>query len=811
MKKLVNPSASILVIFLFISAAVQAQSTGGPYIADENTLLLMHFDGDVTESASSYAISNHGIAKTYINSPILDMGNAIHFDNSGAASQSYLTVAHSTELSLTNNWTIEFWFQINAWDQTHNSWPVPIVLPTSGWDANYYLEIPASWGLLKYGFHSSAGGPVIYSSSNSITTGVWYHTALINDYDNHTLKLAIRNADFQLIEEQTADYTAGIPISTGSQDLRIGAGLDTQHNYFNGYIDELRISNVVRDFSSPTPNDMLPLQAQTTDIDFYSANADAGNWTPITQDLQQEFIELSSLWNRPGAPPMLPEGSRIKMVLVDRDSLLTIAPSVLPSWQCGLYDSYNQTVYLAPPEGTEQLGYYGSFASLAKNYLAQLMLKYHLTSLNNNSSRFDLFEGFGLYRGGYRPDRAVILQAISDLGRLPSRADIEYKTNLTTGYMKDLIVAYIEGQLLSRMAYSGISTWMGDDYWHPYFENYFQKPEDDCIQLRGQSANFDIYCAAQDVQFLDRIEARLEEKLTYYSTTYSMNIDHRFNIVIFPDVATGMACMNFFDNYNGGGGWGGDKLDVLSPLHFTGGIDEMILSMVPHEFWHIFHHHMAPLYTIIPFHAEGMAEFMTYGATTPEYLDARATYIKYMIQQFEQNNGHEPSLADFMADATGALSVYTFGQAFWFYMHENHADHETIKLFFNSGSDWTVFSESYSTIETGYKNYVWDIAGLATSVDQPGSQAPNSFSLEQNYPNPFNPSTTISFSLPVVSSVKLTVFDVTGQELELMISGEFGAGVHQVTFVSPGLSSGVYFYTLQADGFSQTRKMLLMK
>jgi len=88
---------------------------------------------------------------------------------------------------------------------------------------------------------------------------------------------------------------------------------------------------------------------------------------------------------------------------------------------------------------------------------------------------------------------------------------------------------------------------------------------------------------------------------------------------------------------------------------------------------------------------------------------------------------------------------------------------------------------------------------------------PDQFSLNQNYPNPFNPSTSISFTLPEVSQVRLTVFDVTGREVAVLVNGMRNAGTHSVTFDASGLASGIYLYKLEAGSFSSIQKMVLMK
>lgn len=89
--------------------------------------------------------------------------------------------------------------------------------------------------------------------------------------------------------------------------------------------------------------------------------------------------------------------------------------------------------------------------------------------------------------------------------------------------------------------------------------------------------------------------------------------------------------------------------------------------------------------------------------------------------------------------------------------------------------------------------------------------AVNEFSLDQNYPNPFNPSTNITFSLATDSKVSLKVFDVTGQEVASLLNQNMTAGVHSYTFDAADFNSGVYFYTLQAGSFLETKKMILMK
>jgi len=85
------------------------------------------------------------------------------------------------------------------------------------------------------------------------------------------------------------------------------------------------------------------------------------------------------------------------------------------------------------------------------------------------------------------------------------------------------------------------------------------------------------------------------------------------------------------------------------------------------------------------------------------------------------------------------------------------------------------------------------------------------FALEQNYPNPFNPATTISYQLPTEGQVSLKVYDMLGNEVATLVNEMKTAGEYQVDFNAAALSSGIYFYRLQAGNFVETKRMMLMK
>jgi hypothetical protein len=105
-----------------------------------------------------------------------------------------------------------------------------------------------------------------------------------------------------------------------------------------------------------------------------------------------------------------------------------------------------------------------------------------------------------------------------------------------------------------------------------------------------------------------------------------------------------------------------------------------------------------------------------------------------------------------------------------------------------------------------------------TTVQGSGRAVPSVFALLQNYPNPFNPKTGIRFQVPGVSDVRLSVYDILGREVAVLVNERKAAGTHEVPFDATGLASGVYIYRLtaslpagQAGSFTATRLMSLVR
>ncbi len=97
-----------------------------------------------------------------------------------------------------------------------------------------------------------------------------------------------------------------------------------------------------------------------------------------------------------------------------------------------------------------------------------------------------------------------------------------------------------------------------------------------------------------------------------------------------------------------------------------------------------------------------------------------------------------------------------------------------------------------------------------TSIEEKNT-TPVGYILHQNYPNPFNPETKISFSLPKSTFVTLEIYNSLGQKVATLINNEMNSGSHKITFNASDLSSGIYYYKMQAGQFQSARKMLLLQ
>jgi hypothetical protein len=173
----------------------------------------------------------------------------------------------------------------------------------------------------------------------------------------------------------------------------------------------------------------------------------------------------------------------------------------------------------------------------------------------------------------------------------------------------------------------------------------------------------------------------------------------------------------------------------------------------------------------------------------------------------------DASIFAFGTVGSGIILAGTDLQPFWIYAS------------FDNGGFYSSYSEGLAELASVEAFAVNDIFMFAGTDDhavwrrlKPGvvnaqtqTDIPQSYSLAQNYPNPFNPSTTIEYSIPKSGSVKLTVYNFLGEEVVTLVNDFKETGVYKVNFNSKDLTSGIYFYRLDAGNYSSVKKMILLK
>jgi hypothetical protein len=127
--------------------------------------------------------------------------------------------------------------------------------------------------------------------------------------------------------------------------------------------------------------------------------------------------------------------------------------------------------------------------------------------------------------------------------------------------------------------------------------------------------------------------------------------------------------------------------------------------------------------------------------------------------------------------------------------------------------------EGFSNDFSPYRNGSTQDPMIRARIHLPGtigitntsSNIPERYSISQNYPNPFNPTTKIDFAIPKTGLVKIAVYDILGRQVSNLVNQNLTAGTYSIDFNGANLNSGIFFYRIEADGFVETKKMLLIK
>jgi hypothetical protein len=219
--------------------------TGGPYIWDNNTVALLHFnDNYKNEYNVSYSASPAHDVSFFRNFDLgLDYG--LRINNSGTVC-SNIEVPDYSGIDLSNDWTIDLWFKVNSWGTGNTAYPFLL----SKWGANYFITLNPVNKTLSAGYDYDSGTEIVSFTDTSVVPDNWYHVTFIRSMSAKLLKCLLYDSTRQIIREGVVSFNTAHKPKINNSSLIIGGTSGNGNIQFDGFIDELRISNIVRPASS---------------------------------------------------------------------------------------------------------------------------------------------------------------------------------------------------------------------------------------------------------------------------------------------------------------------------------------------------------------------------------------------------------------------------------------------------------------------------------------------------------------------------------------------------------------------------------
>ena len=253
---------------------------GGPYLLDKNTVALLHFDNDL-KNRSNMSGNGIGSATNIENDVTLSpmLGNCYK-------TTSTVSIPHHANLSLSGDWTIEAWVKLNSFSTNSDMFIITKPGDSNAYESNYSLDINPWWGNVFYAFYFSETNSRIGLISQTIKLNEWYHIAMTRYTKNKIITVYIHDKNRNQLSASDLPYT---PTTTylNSKDVLIGSGID-------GYVDEVRISNIVRSFTITATNFS---KTKNTDLFYVYPNPSTGVVQIKLNDTQclSAKIEMSNM------------------------------------------------------------------------------------------------------------------------------------------------------------------------------------------------------------------------------------------------------------------------------------------------------------------------------------------------------------------------------------------------------------------------------------------------------------------------------------------------------------------------------------
>ena len=336
-------------LLAFLSLNVFAQNTDDltkPYTVDENTVVLLHLDDNLTNESDSARDGTGYGNLMYLDNADLgtggEFGKYLYLDNDARSDSSFIEIPDTSTLDLETTWTIEGWINIFSVGVSNEDWHTYPKLAVKG--HNYWVGPMGDEGrrFFQTGYEKVANGWAdVWTEQQSFQLNTWYHLASIRDDENDLFIVAVHDVDGNLVAFNhivQADDPNERP-RLNDDPLTIGFSYEWPDGSINGLVDEFRISNVVRQFPMPpiikrvlngvvahlAPNEDLEVQAEVvspsgsiTDVNLYYSTG--GDFTELPMTLQQGSIYSATI-------PGQPEGTEVRYYITAANSFGFMANS----------------------------------------------------------------------------------------------------------------------------------------------------------------------------------------------------------------------------------------------------------------------------------------------------------------------------------------------------------------------------------------------------------------------------------------------------------------------------------------------------
>ena len=782
---------SLLIITLFcVTSFLVAQPTFGPYTSDDNTVILMHFDADVSNGGNGGAATTTGSVSF---NDAGKHGNAAYFDNSAydvndstiaANDTSYLTLADHDNLDITESWTIEFW----AKSKSRNDWSngpeivskVDTVSTSFWWNggtlSNYAVRLNGNnadsrWRDIDSTLRRDLNvGDVALIDTNSMEYP-WVHVTYIHDFDSRFEGIFAHDVDGNLLGHSYTRFhcgtsyledrwyqhspTSGGHAMTNGLPLYIGMNADNGKT-FDGWLDELRVSNVVRGFANAPPlaehgwnngqdgtlgkhNPRTGSGTHTVGIDVMQFNA-SGTYSITGVDLLYNTrTNLDEQW--------APDNTGWTTVAMTGPTDVHWTGS-FPIGDRGTWHEY----YFKITDADGNVHDYGTSAEGDSwdndDFQVQNDSTYYtVVVVDDNSLVLDM--DFETFEDDDDPaDNSVYgwnVDVYGDyaLGDEVPDADFGMQESETSYEWLDGVPSYIEirdGQALHS-----------DEFTHSVYFNLGHNSEGlvnhDLILMSTQSGG------------------------RYNQDGSAFWLDN-YAIQVMDDGAGGSKVWNY-STLIGDLSWAWCyELAQEQVFHY---------SIQPHEWWHMV-----------------VAMDFDHEASTGTFYSLIVNEDMEQVGTFHAEEQHIPA-----ATFDGLWRLGTRGGPDAHGWPVGYADN--IKV-------W-----NYAITPDNDPDGIYH--GLmpgTVSTDDESILNPDVFELTQNYPNPFNPTTTFDLTISVSQNVDFAIYNIVGQRVKTLVARTMPAGVYNISWdgrTMEGLeaASGLYIAKAIGDDFNFQKKITLLR